>query len=68
MILLGCSVVFAIGFMVLLTYSYERSLYWKDSYPYAQSALVNALGFSALTCFAGAYIVLAYRIALTGTE
>jgi hypothetical protein len=58
-VLLGLTVVYALGFMAGLTYFYEMFLFDPRSFTAFRSSLVFTLGFGAFTCFALAYIVLA---------
>jgi|SRR5579859_296929 len=62
LILLGLCVFYGIGFMVALTYFYESFLYDSKSYKAWKYALVHALGFGGLLCFAFAYVFFALRI------
>jgi hypothetical protein len=63
LVLLGACVAFCVFFMVFLTYFYENFLYNANTYKAWKYGLVNALGFTALTCFATAYMTLAVAIA-----
>jgi len=63
LVLLGLCVVYAVGFMALLTYFYERFLYDDQTYAPWKYGLLHGLGFGALFCFAFAYIVLAGGVA-----
>lgn len=59
LILLGLTVVFALGFMGALTYFYEMFLFDPRSFTAFRSSLIFTLGFGAFTCFALAYVTLA---------
>jgi hypothetical protein len=59
LILLGLTVVFALGFMGALTYFYEMFLFDPRSFTAFRSSLVFTLGFGAFGCFALAYVTLA---------
>jgi hypothetical protein len=59
MILLGLTVVYALGFMGALTYFYEMFLFDPESFTAFRSSLIFTLGFGAFTCFALAYVTLA---------
>jgi hypothetical protein len=59
MVLLGMTVVYALGFMAGLTYFYEMFLFDPRSFTAFRSSIVFTLGFGAFTCFAFAYIALA---------
>ena len=63
LILLGACVALCVLFMVFLTYFYENFLYVASTYKAWKYALINALGFTALVCFATAYTALAIAIA-----
>jgi hypothetical protein len=63
MTLLGICVLLAVLFMVFLIYYYEESLYFPTTYTAKRSALVNAFGFTALTCFGLAYLTIALQVA-----
>ena len=63
LVLLGACVAFCVLFMVALTYFYENFLYNASTYKAWRYGLVNALGFTALICFATAYTALAFAIA-----
>ena len=60
--LLGASVLLCVLFMALLNYFYEASLYVPRTYTARKSALVTALGFGGLGCFALAYLFIACRV------
>ena len=63
LVLLGFVILYCVGFMAALTYFYERSLYFKNSYLPWKYGLAHALGFGALFCFVLAYMSLAARVA-----
>jgi hypothetical protein len=65
LVLLGASVLLCVLFMALLTYFYEASLYVPRTYTARKSALVTALGFGGLGCFALAYLFIACRVGWT---
>jgi hypothetical protein len=58
MVLLGFTVVYALGFMAALTYFYEMFLFDPRTFTAFRSSLIFTLGFGAFTCFALAYITL----------
>jgi hypothetical protein len=58
-ILLGFTVIYALGFMAGLTYFYEMFLFDPRTFTAFRSSLVFTLGFGAFTCFALAYGTLA---------
>jgi hypothetical protein len=58
-VLLGFTVVYALGFMAALTYFYEMFLFNPWNFTPFRSSLIFTLGFGAFTCFALAYITLA---------
>jgi hypothetical protein len=59
MVLLGFTVVYALGFMAALTYFYEMFLFDPRTFTAFRSSLIFTLGFGAFSCFALAYITLA---------
>lgn len=59
MVLLGFTVVYALGFMAELTYFYEMFLFDPQTFTAFRSSLIFTLGFGAFACFALAYITLA---------
>jgi len=59
MVLLGFTVVYALGFMAALTYFYEMFLFNPGTFTAFRSSLIFSLGFGAFFCFALAYITLA---------
>jgi hypothetical protein len=59
MVLLGFTVVYALGFMAALTYFYEMFLFDPRNFTAFRSSLIFSLGFGAFFCFALAYITLA---------
>jgi hypothetical protein len=64
LVLLALCVLMSVLFMVFLSYFYEGSLYDPYSYTPKKSAMVSAFGFTALGCFALAYLVLACQVAV----
>jgi hypothetical protein len=64
MVLVGCTVVFGVIFMALLTYYYEMFLFDPRTFGAFRSSMVFSIGFSGLICFAIAYLVLAVQIAI----
>lgn len=58
MTLLGVTILFSVLFMALLSHFYEESLYDPQRYTAFRAAIVAALGFTSLICFAIAYLVL----------
>lgn len=64
MVLLGFTVVYALGFMAGLTYFYEMFLFDPRSFTAHRSSLVFSLGFGAFTCFATAYMVIAIIVGI----
>jgi len=58
MVLLGFTVVYAVGFMGILTYFYEMFLFDQNSLTVFRSSVIFCLGFGALTCFLVAYFAL----------
>lgn len=59
LILLGFTVVYALGFMGALTYFYEMFLFDPRSFTAFRSSFIFTLGFGAFACFALAYVFLA---------
>lgn len=62
LILLGLTVVYALGFMSALTYFYEMFLFDPISFTAFRSSLIFTFGFGAFACFALAYVSLAVII------
>ena len=56
LVLLTMSVALSVGFLALMVHSYERSLHDPKLFSGRIYALINALGFSALLCFALGYL------------
>jgi hypothetical protein len=63
LVLLGFSVVYSVFFIAFIVFFYEAYLHNEDSYTRARYILNNAMGFSALVCFAVGYIWLGFSIA-----
>ncbi|MGO8756984.1 MAG: hypothetical protein ACLQG3_02555 [Terracidiphilus sp.] len=62
--LLGFAVLWGVLFIAWMSYCYEQALYNPANFNAAASSTMFGLGFGALSCFALAYIALAFQIAL----
>jgi len=63
LVLLGFTVLYGVLFMAFVTYFYEEFLYDPKRFTVYRSALLSALGFTALLCFGLSYGWLAIQLA-----